>query len=289
MSGWSSAMTHVGRLVIPADRRVEFVTHTIADIRRVRPPQLGVLGPTTASGTLGTGTLGIMDETFPTFGIAGRLLEEFTAAQLAGDRGRALDVAVQAIGAGASNLDVYVELIEPAQAALGRGWAQGTLTVADEHAATAITQHVVAALHDRAGMQTPLRGRLLVTGVEGENHEVGSRIIADALEADGWEVRYLGSDAPLDDVVAAVKAYRPAVVCVSVTMLVNVPAATALIERVRATDPQARVLVGGAAFSAWDDIWRSIGADARGGDVRHAMVTARCLQAEPATGQGSSM
>lgn len=199
----------------------------------------------------------------------------FHDAQLAGNGREAMDVVLTALDAGASTMDVYTEIIEPAQYSVGRGWATGKLTVADEHMATAITGYVIAALHERQPHRAPTRGRLVVTGVSGEAHQVGAQIVADALETDGWHVHYLGTDVPEADVVDAVGVFDPDVVCVSATMLENVPAATALIAHIKRDAPRTRILVGGRAFSAWDTLWSRCGADAVAGDVRHAVTVAR--------------
>lgn len=204
-----------------------------------------------------------------------RHLSEYHDAQLAGDRHRAMDVVLAALEGGATTMDVYTDIIEPAQYDVGRKWASGALSVAGEHAATAITQHVVSALQMRHGHHAPTRGRITVTGVAGEAHQVGSQIVADALEQDGWDVRYLGTDAPEPDVVDAIATFAPEVVCISATLIENIEAVTSLIAGIRSSGSAARIIVGGGAFSAWDDLWMRCGADAVAGDVRQAMVVVR--------------
>lgn len=204
----------------------------------------------------------------------------FGAAQAAGDRRAALALATAAIEAGASRLDVYLDLIEPAQHDLGRRWASGELSVADEHVATAVSEFVVHALTSRtAPRDANSRGRAVVTGVTGEVHELGPRMVADVLEGDGWEVRFLGTDAPHGDVVDAIARFRPDLLCVSVTMLEHIESAARIITDARQQLSAVRVIVGGQAFSAWDDLWRRAGADALATDARRAITVARELTA----------
>ena len=69
----------------------------------------------------------------------------------------------------------------------------------------------------RAGCHRAERdGRLaVVTGTPGEQHALGARMVADFLEADGWEVMLLGAGAPAADVVALVEHEQPDLVALS--------------------------------------------------------------------------
>ena len=55
----------------------------------------------------------------------------------------------------------------------------------------------------------------MVSGTPGEQHVLGARMVADFLEADGWEVLLLGAGAPTDDLVALVTAEQPDLVALS--------------------------------------------------------------------------
>lgn len=92
----------------------------------------------------------------------------------------------------------------------------------------------------------------VVPGVADELHQLGGLMVGDMLEADGWEVRYLGSNLPVRDVVRAV------------------------------TEHRARI-VGGRLFRSLPDLWREIGADGCGTDPRDAARLARELTAGSGT------
>ena len=117
------------------------------------------------------------------------------------------------------------------------------------------------------------RGNVLVTGVEGELHQLGAHMLADALEADGWNVRFLGSQVPHKDVLTFVSAHATDAVALSVTMLFNVAKAARLIEDIRREhDDQIRVVVGGNAFRGHPELWREIGADGSAVDLRRGVA-----------------
>jgi methanogenic corrinoid protein MtbC1 len=135
--------------------------------------------------------------------------------------------------------------------------------VSVEHRATAITQFVMARIYSRAmplRPSAPLR-KAIVTGVAGELHQIGANMVADVLENAGWNVEFLGTDIPHTGIVDAVLAQDSDLLCISATMLFNVPNVVRLIRDLRARSPKLRVLIGGAAFRAKPDLWRDIGAD----------------------------
>ena len=197
----------------------------------------------------------------------------YVQAALEADRGTALNVVLHALRDGASAVDLYVDVLQAALYEVGRLWEANRITVAHEHAATAITQLVAAHLYERLERQTlRARGRLLITGLEGELHSIGALMVADVLESGGWTVYFLGTDLPHDSVLDAVRRFEPDWVGISATMLSNIQAARRLIDDVRRERAGAtRVIVGGAAFRHTPDLWRELGADAHAQDVRDAV------------------
>jgi len=62
-----------------------------------------------------------------------------------------------------------------------------------------------------------------LTGVQDELHHVGGNIVADVLEASGWDVRFLGTNMPREAILRVIGQQRADVVGISVTMLFNIP------------------------------------------------------------------
>jgi methanogenic corrinoid protein MtbC1 len=169
---------------------------------------------------------------------------------LAGDRRAAIDGVRAALSAGASLRDVYEQVFERAQRELGDLWAQDRITVADEHVASAIT--LAAATSLAREIPAPTRGVALLTGPEGELHQMGLTFVADLLELDGWRVRLVGTNTPRSAVIAAVERHRPDVVGISATLASNLPAAAELARAVRELPAPPTLVVGGRAFRGHD-------------------------------------
>ena len=70
----------------------------------------------------------------------------------------------------------------------------------------------------------------------------GARMISDTLEAAGFDVLYLGPDTPAAEVANAVRAHRPALVGLSVTMPSDLAALQQAIAAVAEIDPTVPVM-----------------------------------------------
>ncbi len=122
-------------------------------------------------------------------------------------------------------------------------------------------------------MTQAARPRAVVALAPDDHHDVGARMLADALEADGWEVGFFGVTATVDDVVAAVRETRPRFVGISCSLGRFVDELRDMIARLREElgDELPPVVVGGQAFEGDPEVWKQTGADAcateRGGAV----------------------
>jgi MerR family transcriptional regulator, light-induced transcriptional regulator len=202
--------------------------------------------------------------------------ETFLQAILGGHRTAATNVALLALQ-DQPPVDVYVEVVQEALYTIGRLWEANRITVAQEHMATAIAQSTVAQMFRSLPSSGVRRGAIVMTGVEGERHQLGPQMVADVLEAEGWDVRFLGVDTPQAGVVQSVEAVRPQVLAISATMLFNVPKVTALVSEVRRRmGPQApHIILGGGAFRSSPLLWREMGVDGCALDLRQAVILAR--------------
>jgi methanogenic corrinoid protein MtbC1 len=182
----------------------------------------------------------------------------------------------EALRNGAGVFDIYAQVFQESLYEVGGLWAAGKISVSTEHRATAITQFVMAWIYSHAvplRPSTPPR-QAIVTGVIGEMHQIGANMVADVLENAGWNVEFLGTDAPHAGVVDAVLAQNSDLLCISATMLFNLPNVVRLIRDLRARLPKLRVLIGGAAFRAKPDLWADIGADAFAPNLNTAVEVA---------------
>lgn len=114
-------------------------------------------------------------------------------------------------------------------------------------------------------------------GVEGELHQVGANIIADALDADGWDVRFLGTNMPHRSIIEVIEAHQPTLLGISASIITNAPRVHDLIAEVRERFDGATpaIFVGGGAFRTASGLWQEVGADTFAADVGEAVAAAR--------------
>ena len=139
----------------------------------------------------------------------------FLVGILAGQRRESLKIVEDAIESGIKLVDIYVDAFSESLREVGYLWEQRKINVAQEHIATAITQYAIAMIYPRLVPSGPSRGNMGVTGVSGEQHQIGANLVADAMEANGWTVRFLGTNLPHSTIVATLQEVSAHVLCIS--------------------------------------------------------------------------
>jgi len=210
-------------------------------------------------------------------------LSSFLRSIRMGDRPAAARILTEALEQGQSVDCIHRHVVHEAMYELGRLWERNEITVADEHLATAVAQAAVTSLYPRLPLPEHFTGRAVVTAVQGEHHQLGANLVADVLESNGWNVRFLGSDIPDACIVRLMQKHQANLLALSVTMLFNVPAAARLIATIRRTfGNNLRILLGGAAFKDLPGAARALGADAVAVDIMSAVSLSHGMAAAPA-------
>jgi methanogenic corrinoid protein MtbC1 len=186
----------------------------------------------------------------------------------------------EALRQGVTAVDIYLRVLQDSQYRVGELWESNRITVAQEHMATGITQYVVSMLYGHLVMSPEKRGRIVLTGLPGELHQVGGMMAADVLEADGWDVRFLGTNMPMRDIVTSVREHDAHVLAVSATMSFNIPAVKELIAACRQVENGRRlhVIVGGGAWRHAPMAHTEIGAESYAAGILHGREQLRALR-----------
>ena len=144
------------------------------------------------------------------------------------------------------------QVLAPAQREVGERWYREVWTVADEHAATAVTEHALAAVP--RSEQGP---RVVVALPEGEWHALAGRLAATA---SGVRARALGPGLPADQLLLHLDAERPDALALSCTLATNLLAAADSIAAAHLVGVP--VIAGGRAFGSDPRRALHLGADA---------------------------
>jgi methanogenic corrinoid protein MtbC1 len=198
----------------------------------------------------------------------------FLAAILNGQRQAALNIIEEALRAGHSHVDIYVSVFAEALRCVGELWELNKISVAEEHIATSITQYAIVSIYPRLISTADHRGNMVVTGVSGELHQIGANLVADSMEASGWTVRFLGTNLPHSSILATVKDCSADVLCISTTILANLPSVAELVGAVRdkLKESAPKIVLGGAAYRRATQFAKEIGATEAITDLRQALT-----------------
>ncbi len=202
--------------------------------------------------------------------------DQFLGALLRGEHQDCLKITKDNVTTATDLEAFYLQVIQPVMFKVGLLWEQGDISVAQEHLATAIVSRVMASLYPRFITVKQTKGTALITAAPNEYHELGARMVADLLEMDGWDVKYLGVNIPIVDLIDMMINLKPSLLGISVGMAFNMDKTREIITLVR-DNPQlkdTRIMLGGQFFYDNPNAWSLMGADGWGSDGKSAVKLA---------------
>ena len=203
-------------------------------------------------------------------------LSALTAAVEAGNRAEAVSLTQAAVDEGVGP-DEILEAMTAAMTEVGRRFACNEGVYVPEmliaaHAmkeATAIIEPLLA----ESGVK-PDHTAVIGT-VQGDLHDIGKNLVGMMLKGANFEIVDLGTNVAPEAFAEGVKEHGADVVGISALLTTTMVGMKAAVEAVRAADPKAKILVGGAPVT--DEFAAEIGADGFAKDAATAAVVAQDL------------
>ena len=137
--------------------------------------------------------------------------------------------------------------------------------------------HVLEKHMSKDGLESTSRGTVVIGTVEGDIHDLGLRIVASMLRANGFKVYDLGFNTKTLDFIQKAKDVNADIIAVSSLMTTTMPFMKDLIEALEASGLRDRfsVMIGGGPVT---ERWaKEIGASAYGRDASEAVRVAKEL------------
>ncbi|MGC9363295.1 MAG: cobalamin B12-binding domain-containing protein [Fidelibacterota bacterium] len=205
------------------------------------------------------------------------LAEHYFHTVLKGNRADASKLIFDALDAGTSVRDIYLEVFEPCQKEVGRQWQTGLLSVAQEHYFTAVTQLIISQLYPQIFSTTRIGKKMIAACAGGELHEIGIRMVADFFEMEGWDTLYIGANTPAAAIISTIKSEMPAVIALSTTLLPHIGMISDIISRIRSNREFdfTKIIVGGYPFNVDQDLWKRVHADGSAANAADAVQIAQ--------------
>jgi len=228
------------------DRIHLLLARCVADLPTSLPPDAAVLGPLSAA---------------------------YVEHLLQGDRKGAVALTRQCVRDGMDMFEILLDVLELAQHEVGRRWALGLISVAQEHFCTAVTQFAMTDLYPVFFSGQESQRRLVAVHVPGSTHHVGLRMVTDVLECRDWSTTYIVDGVSVESLPGLVAEDQADLLLISASMPSHITQVSAMIRAIR-ENPRTRgvqIVVGGRPFMVAPDLVNAVGADGWARDARSAV------------------
>jgi corrinoid protein of di/trimethylamine methyltransferase len=214
--------------------------------------------------------------------VMSEILDKMKAAVLDGEEEEAVALAEQAL-AGKMDLKTVMDegFIKGIQEA-GRLFADGEYFLPDLVCSADAMKAALTILDEelkRPSSGFESKGKIIMTTVQGDVHDIGKIIVGAMLTAVGYEVHDLGVDVPNEEVLAAIDEIKPDVVGLSALLTTTMVEQKNIIEALKESGKRGdvRVIIGGAPVThEWAN---KIGADGYSDDAIGAVALVNGLLA----------
>jgi methanogenic corrinoid protein MtbC1 len=175
-------------------------------------------------------------------------LERFATALERGDAEMAEAAIATAIEDGITPTMLHAEVIGPALRRISVLCETGELNADRERRATTITRRVLATLYRyMTGSTEPTRERVLLAGVEGDDHTLGLQMVHDQLAAAGFQTIF-DTDLSAERLLSMIESQSPDLVVLGATETTGATEAVEIVLRdLRSSHPSIPIVLGGAA------------------------------------------
>ena len=206
------------------------------------------------------------------------VLKQMAEALYNGESAKVADFTKQALSSGMTPGQILNEGLIDGMNAVGKDFRDGVLFVPEVLIAARAMQagmNILKPLLAAADIQ-PI-GKFAIGTVKGDLHDIGKNLVAMMMEGAGFEIINLGTDAPADKFVAAVKEQGATVLGMSAlltTTMVEMKGVIEALEEAGLRD-KVKVLIGGAPVT--QKFSDEIGADGYAANASAAVEKAKAL------------
>jgi methanogenic corrinoid protein MtbC1 len=174
-------------------------------------------------------------------------LETFATALERGDAEMAEGAIATAIEDGVTPTTLHAEVIGPALRRINVLAEAGQIDADREHRATTITRRVLATLYRyMTGSTEPTRERVLLAGVEGDEHTLGLQMVHDQLAAAGFHTIF-DTDLSAQRLMEMVDSQSPDLIVVGATASTAADSVELALRDLRSNRPDLPIVLGGPA------------------------------------------
>lgn len=191
------------------------------------------------------------------------IFEQSKQAIITGDADGASELARKGLDQGVPGLDLINKGFIPGINEVGDQFGDGQLFLPELIMSANAMQGVIEIINaSLESGQKQVRGKVVIGTVEGDLHDIGKTIVVSLLKANGFEVKDLGRDVPVDKFIEEAEAFGADVIGTSALLTTTMAVQKELEAELKARGLKGKfkTMVGGAPVTQrWAD---RIGADA---------------------------
>lgn len=151
------------------------------------------------------------------------------------------------------NVEIYQDIITPAMISVGQKWENFEITVADEHLASGVCDFILSRLAAKQNFVVPENApTAMFLCLSGEQHYLGLKMVASIFEENGWNIKFLGANLPVQYALQAAKDWQPDVIGLSVSIATHLPTLTEYMEAFSYLPKKTSILLGGRLTNLYD-------------------------------------
>lgn len=162
--------------------------------------------------------------------------------------------------------ELYQNILAPALNNIECHNVEAKFCIWEEHVRTAIIRTIIEnsylfVLDLRNKEAKNRKDKVVILCPDGENHDLGAKMVADFFIIEGYETTYVGANTPKQEFLDIFEVIKPQIIAISITNYHNLVAAKDTIREIRGRiKTPIEVVVGGNAFNRNPD-FKSLGAD----------------------------
>ena len=218
------------------------------------------------------------------------IVERLFGSLISGDRRDARSIVREVISAGYSAEQITHEVYWPTLEMINNLFRNDQLTTLTHHYATRLMRSLIDQAQAGYAQQSRRDKSIVMFSGPNEADELAGVIVADIIEADGYDVFFGGGGIANDEILGEVGERRPDILLMFASAPSDAPNIRQLIDTIRGINscPHMQIVVGGGVFNRAPGLAEEIGADLWARDPRElldqlAEGTARRATAEQRT------
>ncbi len=182
-----------------------------------------------------------------------RLQKRLFDSMRVGDRTGGYSVIEESLRYNIRPADIYTYIIGGTLSAIGQLWHKGEITVAHEHLSSQLASNLIEVVLQKSPKLPSNRLRAVVTTPVGERHWVAAQMFSNLLILSGWEVDYLGTETPGQDLAQYVSSTKVDVVALSIILDSNLNQAVDCVQNLKDLPDPPVICVGGPVIKENDE------------------------------------